>query len=820
MQSGGMRNENVAVNLIDNNAIKELNQRLGAMISLLAEPRSEAGLYASQFGRTGGGYTLGALSRPSTWHGEMQHQHQNSVFNARTFFQSGPVKPSRRNIVSAQGAGALGPATWLTVGGTMRRIRGMVNGNVLVPLAGERTALTNDPQLRPLIERFLNAYPRELPNRPDFDARALNTNAPQVIDGVEGLLRLDQDLGGLGRLSVSHQLTRESTDAFQLVAGQNPDAALHSHRGQITWRRDFGPRTSATTGFLFNRTRSVFDAEPNAMPFRVRVGYQIEELGPDGEFPLNRALTSFRYGGSVTHRAGGSHQLIVGGDFTRYRHNGIETANSRGFFSFTNNFGRGAIENLRLGTPSFYETTLGELNRGFRRWAANAFLGDRWTIARRVSLYYGVRYNLVTAPTEVNGYHPPPYGADLNNVSPRWGLAVDLGRGWMLRQTYTVSFDEIPPVTYQQVRFNLPHVRNVQIQNPSLLNPLGGLSLQSAGRSSPTIMAGDLVSPYEHHGGLSLERKLAGGAMLRLGYVASRGLKAMNTFITNRGGHVPGIRETLDTVDARRADPRFYEVRYVVNGGLSTFNAGQASLDVPNWRGLRGNVSYTFGKSIDEGSDYTSTAANRDMTRARAQSEPDSFNDRKGLSNFDSTHSISGSYSYDLPRLAPAASWIGRWVANGWQLAGSALAKTGTPLTLFIGSDAPGFGNVDGGSSDRPHILDPSILGKTIRHPDVAPVILRRDRFGYLRPGEDRGSLGRNTLRKARIANWNAALSRQFDWGQAREWRLQFRAEVYNLTNTPQFDEPQRNLTSPAFGKITNALNDGRVFQFGLRLML
>ena len=45
------------------------------------------------------------------------------------------------------------------------------------------------------------------------------------------------------------------------------------------------------------------------------------------------------------------------------------------------------------------------------------------------------------------------------------------------------------------------------------------------------------------------------------------------------------------------------------------------------------------------------------------------------------------------------------------------------------------------------------------------------------------------------------------------------RWEAYNLTNTPQFDEPQRNLSAPAFGKITNALNDGRVFQVGLRLV-
>jgi len=46
------------------------------------------------------------------------------------------------------------------------------------------------------------------------------------------------------------------------------------------------------------------------------------------------------------------------------------------------------------------------------------------------------------------------------------------------------------------------------------------------------------------------------------------------------------------------------------------------------------------------------------------------------------------------------------------------------------------------------------------------------------------------------------------------------RGEAYNLTNHPQFDEPQRNLSAPPFGKITNTLNDGRVLQLGLRLVL
>jgi hypothetical protein len=108
----------------------------------------------------------------------------------------------------------------------------------------------------------------------------------------------------------------------------------------------------------------------------------------------------------------------------------------------------------------------------------------------------------------------------------------------------------------------------------------------------------------------------------------------------------------------------------------------------------------------------------------------------------------------------------------------------------------------------------------TVDHPNTAPSILRRDRFAYIAPGQPRGSLGRNTFRKDGIANFNAAVTKQWRWQARREWTFLLRGEAYNLTNHPQFDEPQRNLTSPAFGKITNTLNDGRVLQIGLRLVL
>jgi len=816
MQAVAMRNENVAINRIDNNAIKEANVRSGAALTVINEFSAESGYYASEFGRPAtGGLGLSGPAKLDGWHAELFESHQNSVFNARTFFQVGPVRPAHRNHYGGRAAGNLAKSTALTVTAAQRNVQGMVNGNVLVPLASERTPLSPDPALRALVGRWLEAYPNELPNRPDFDPRALNRNAPQRINEVDGTARLDQDLGRWGKLSAFHLINRTHINAFQLVAGQNPINDLRSHRSQLTWRWSASAATDAAAWGAFQRARTALTPEPNAVGPQVRMGYQIEELGPDAEYPVNRTANTFRYGGSVAHRRG-NHALSFGGDIGRSQLNGIETSYSRGQFNFTNNFGRPALINFLLGTPSAYYVTIGEMARGYRTWNFNGFAADRWKLTPRLQLYLGLRFNLVTAPTEVNRLDIAPYSCDCNNVAPRFGFAWQPRGSWVVRGAYGVSFAEIQPVTFGQLRYNPPRTRTLQIQNPAALNPLAGVDLQ-AGRSSPNLLNADLVSPYTHQYNFSIEKKLA-GAMARMSYLGSRSYKLLNGYTMNRAMPVPGIPLTLDTVDQRRADPRFYDVRNILNAGIGYLDAAIASFDLPAWRGIQVSASYTFSKAIDEGADFTSTAANRDVNRGRAQSQVNQLQDKKGLSNFDSPHAFLLSYTWDLPKVRGNA--LSRFLLNDWQFAGVTLRKTGTPMTLFVGSDAPGFGNVDGGPSDRPNIVDPSILGRAVTHPDLAPSIMQRDRFAYIRPGDLRGSIARNAMRKAPIANWNASLTKQWVHGGVREWRFQLRGEAFNLTNTPQFDEPQRNLTSPSFGRITNTLNDGRVFQFGLRLIL
>src|SRR5207247_7283608 len=113
----------------------------------------------------------------------------------RSFFQVGDVKPARENDYGLTFGAPLWRGDSIFVEASQQKLRGSVNGNVLVPKADERTPLATDPAVRALVGRFLKAYPAELPNRTDINARALYTDTRQAIDKDDGGIRLDHDQG-------------------------------------------------------------------------------------------------------------------------------------------------------------------------------------------------------------------------------------------------------------------------------------------------------------------------------------------------------------------------------------------------------------------------------------------------------------------------------------------------------------------------------------------------------------------------------------------------------------------------------------------------
>ena len=809
-QSGeSRRNENVQFNLIDSNTIRELNTRLGATATVVETFQADRSYFGAEYGKRPGAPLHLPYTPQSNTHGEFFANHNNSVFSARSFFQAGTVKPARENEYGFRFSTVL--RAWrLSLDGTQQKIRGSVNGNVLVPLPEERTPLATDPAIRRIVERFLNAYPLEIPNRPDIDQRALNTNAPQRVNTNSTGLRLDRDLTARDRLLWRYQFTSQQVDAFQLVAGQNPDTDTHSHTGAMTWTRTVSASTIADFSLGFERVTTNIRPEPNAVGPTVGASNFIFGLGPSPPTPIVRAQNRFRYAAQFRHTSGG-HVFAAGAELSRAQVNGREQDGERGILTFANDFGRNAIANFRFGTPNSFVFAFGNTHRGWRNFTPVFHAGDTWQAGSRLTLSYGLRYEPFTRPAEVNGLDQLPFGCDCNNLAPRAGFAYRLpaGRG-VVRGAYGVQYGELFATTYGQIRMSPPGSYRIVQPQPNLADALFGprrLPADSNFRTGYFLVSPDMTTPYAHQYNFSWETGL-GRWSIQVGYVGSRALKLFQMWFDNRARPVAGIDQTTATVNGRRPDSTRLEVFRLVNASRAYFDAGRVTLIVPRSRGFNVDLSYWLSKSIDLGNDYTSTLSGVDARQGRSQSESGVHSDLKGRSNFDQPHAFLARGAYDTPK-------FGRLVGS-WTLGAVVLLKTGTPFSVESGSDAPGFGNVDGQGGDRVNLVDTSLLGRTIGDPTDSARLLPRAGFAFIRPTDVRGNLGRNTFRKGGIANWNASLSRT--WKPAAGVTVTLRAESVNLFNTPQFAEPSRELSSPSFAKITNTLNDGRVFRFFLRL--
>ena len=611
---------------------------------------------------------------------------------------------------------------------------------------------------------------------------------------------------------ISCTATSQRVDAFQLVAGQNPDTSTRSHQTRLGWDRQFSGATVLEVTAGFDRLGSLLTPEENAIGPMVSIS-GLETLGPGGVIPIDRALNAFRYGAQV-RQLRGNHAWTAGCEALRRQLNGVETDVHRGYFGFGSDFGRSSITNFRLGTPTQHLISLGDVHRGFRNWDMQYFAGDAWRVRPGLSFNYALRWQPVTRPVEVRRLNEIAYSDDLNNLAPMAGFAWRLpARSGLLRASYGVHYGQIFPVTFQQVRFSPPGNYKLMVPAPDLLNPLGALTQAGTlpeARPNLYLLDPELATPYSHQYNLAWQTPLGNHWNLQVGYVGSRSHKLLLMWYLNRARPVPGIPQTTATINQRRPDPRYAEIRLVVNGSRGYFDAGRVALVAPRWRGLSLDAAYWLSKALDLGSSHTNTAYDQDSRLSRSQSEFESHHDMKGPSPFDQRHAFLCRAAWT----APAGRGLRRLLA-GWSVSGALLVKTGMPFTVVSGSDAPGYGNVDANGGDRPNLLDPSILGRAISDPDTSRQRLPRSAFAYIQPTEPRGNLGRNTFRKGGIRNLNAALART--WTVGREKRLTFRVESINLSNTPQFAEPGYELASPNFGQITNTLNDGRSFRFLLR---
>ena len=716
------------------------------------------------------------------------------------------MKPSRENGYGFELSAPLWRGARISVQGNQQKIRGMVNGNVLVPLPSERTALATDPTVRAYVQRILDAYPAEVPNRTDIDPRMLNTNSPRLVDGNTAGGQLDQNTGSNGRLSFYYLFVTQKVTAFQLVRGQNPDTMSRTHQAHVTWNRQWSPSTVADLSIGYDRNGADVVPEKNNLGPDLTIG-GLQPLGPGGNIPIHRADNLFRQAFALRHTRG-THAFTIGYEMLRRQFNGSQSDANRGTATFFSDGGRDAITNLRLGIPTSASFAIGNTERGYRSWDLAFFAGDTWRPSSRVTVTLGVRFQPVPAPSEVNRLDTFPYGCDCNNLAPMAGVAYRLpGSGGVLRAAFSTQYGSVLPVTYGSGRFNPPAITFFIVQHPNLADAFNlRLPATFTGAYSPVFVSSNMVTPYTNMYSLTWQRELPRNLRLELGYTGSRSFKLAEVRHLNRAALVPGVPIAGDTIDLRRPDHRYTTMTYFDTGSRAWFDAARATLTIPRWRGLNAEFAYWFSKSLDYGTNYNDQGGMMHLS----QNIDGIREDLKSLSDFDQPHSFRARASYTVSAPAASPRWF-RAIAAGWNVSGIALAKTGTPFLINTGSDMPGYGNVDGSPGDRPNLLDPSILGRTIGNPDTSRQLMPKSAFSFIAPGAANGNLGRNVFRKGPVQNVNAALSRAFPVWQ--EKRLNLRAESVNFLNSPQFAMPGFNLADPNFGAITNTLNDGRTFR-------
>ena len=806
-EEGARRNQNIQVNLIDTQALIESLGRQGAQVRPVVDFSASRQTFAVELGGIGPTPQINSGAARTTYHGQIYESHNDHIFNARTFFQVGEVLPSRRNQYGFSVGGPIG-SRGLSFQLNAEEVResGFVNGNVLVPLPSERTATAEDPAVRSLVQKWLDAYPKELPNRPAIDERLLNTNARQHVRNTGGGLRFDWQRNDRQLYSANYTFADTFIDSFEHVGGQNPDQRLRPQNLNFAADTRLSGRTVLRAGFNFVRRKIHVLVPPASVGSFVNVS-GFEALGPSFELPIRRVSNDFEYL-AQTSTAFDRHQFDWGGTLQRSQVNEYQADAARGVFTFQSDEGRSAIDNFRIGEVTRYTTILGELYRGFRVTNVTAFVNDRAAVRPNLHLTLGLRYEFAGKPSEVNNLTKFPQSSDGNNVAPRVGLAWSAG-SFTVRSGYGIAYGSVSPATYRVARLNPPDVIWVRVQYPNLIDPLRDFKLtpREALRGGLNLIDPELVVPYTHQYTLEVSREIRAGFTVKAAYSGSRTWKLFRIVRENRAIPVDGIPLTTRTTDLRRPDPTALSIARMTNQARSYFDAGQLTFTKTFGSQLSLNATYTWSKALDTGSDFSNPGTNRQ--EQFAQTEAFALQDLKSLSSFDVPHSFVIGYSFELPTQ----------FLEGWTVSGITILKDGTPFDIETGTDGPPYGNADGERGDRPSILDPSILGSSVDDPDTALQILRREVFDAEAPSrQGYGNIPRSAFRKDGTTNFNLSVSRRFTMSGDGSRTLLFRSEFINAFNHPQFSPPTSRLTDPSFGQITNTLNAGRIIQFHLRL--
>jgi hypothetical protein len=809
-----------------------------SLVSLdaLEEFRVQTSTFAPEYGRMPGGQ-ISATTRSGAnrFTGSLFEYFRNDKLDANDWFANAAATtraPMRQNNFGG------------VLGGPVR-LPGVYNGTnrtfFFVSYEGQRNrlpqfseSLTTTQALRDealsSVRSILNMAP--LPNRAALSGDPYGTGRyvvsysdPQHLDAFA--LKLNHQFNR--RLSTFLRYSTAPSDSAQRVFS-NQANALTLKTTTVTAGADF-----AVSPHLFNELRANFSRQTTTWDMRQLLvdGAQAapDVLWPDGAdrdaMQVSVSLLGFTYGtpnnltlgrvvgngqkqwnfvDSLSHSRG-AHTLKTGVDWRIL--NPLASLRDRAIsYSFASP--QAAATTGVAGSVSVQGfSPPGHFSFQNFSWYAQ----DSWKAARRLTLTYGLRWELNPPPAERDGKLPytvaglenpltatlaplgtPLWNTTYGNLAPRLGAAWHLSdrHDVLIRAGWGIYYDTGSGMALTGYS-GWPYSRSRTTSNVTF--PASGTAIEVPAVSltrpvvaSPIYAFSGLELPKTHQWNITAEKGLGRDSLLSISYVGASGRRLLGKdLLRNRAASGTAAAIT----ELNPAEFGSGTILYVVkNRSESSYHALQAQFRRRMQRGLQTQLSYTWAKSIDDLSDETATT----LPLVRPESAL-----QRGPSDYDIRHTLTAALSWDLPH-ARRAPWAAR-LTRDWGLDGFARFRSAMPVNLVQSSDLLNAGVT---SVVRPDLVFGQPLALDDSH---VPGGRRLNRAAFATFSEARqGTLGRNAVRGFNsVHQLDLSIRRSFPIHEAI--KLQFRADLFNLTNTPNFGQPALSLTSSTFGISSTMLN-------------
>ncbi len=559
-------------------------------------------------------------------------------------------------------------------------------------------------------------------------------------------------------------------------------------------------------------------------------------LGSPDFLPKFQKTNQFQWLDTISFTYG-VHQMKFGVDIRGPMRNiYLDVPGLRGTWNFDGQRTGIGLADFLLGYPSGAQlSNLAVVDARYRMFSW--FVQDDWKVTPKLTLNLGLRYDFATWPYEganrltnlnlstrqVFTPATSPFGrslvkSDKNNYAPRVGIAYQITPRLVLRTGYGrfyMLFERAG--SEDQLGLNLPWLVNNVVAattpnataNNMRVRTGFNLSLDPGAVNPVTVrlraVHPDSVMPSVDQWNVGLQWLLPGNFVATVDYVGTKGthlsvLRNINQQFFNPDGTGTGIIPF----------PAFGPIEFRENMGNSIYHGGELTIEKRFSQGFSFNLAYTFSKSIDYAMEHLfSGGSNSFMQNSR------DLRRQRGRSDFDYRQRFVVSYIYEIP-LGKGKKYLtdgaASHVLGGWRISGVTNLRSGRPFTIFASANNSLVGNRGGLANALADCLRDGTLPENQRTVDRW-----FDTSAYAVPTPARlGTCGRNTLEGPGLVNFDVALARSFDYfGENR--RLEFRWEMFNIFNTPQFGLPGNNRSSGDVGRISSLAGDPRVMQFALK---